>query len=308
MIEKLHRKLLRFRPYFLLMRPLYRYSLPGFGGVKIAAVLRFLFYGMQKSSLTNRAAAVSFKFFMALFPGIIVLISLIPFVPIENFQKNILQFFAETIPEQIYPLFKDTLNDIIKTRKNGVLGIGLLVTFFFSTNGMNGLMKAFNDSALITETRKPLKQRGIAILLTFFLVIFLFSAVASIILHKNALGWLYKAGYINAYWKTYLLQFKWLNVYLLFYLITSAIFYLAPARTMRWNFFSPGAFLTTLFSVFFTFLISLYINNFNSFNQVYGLLGSFPIILIWFFLNSLAVLIGFELNLAIKNAVMKGKE
>lgn len=281
---------------------LYGIRLPGFAGLPLLYVLEFFIRGAQKSSLTNRAAAVSFKFFMAIFPGIIFLMTIIPYIPIANFHQKLLISIEGFIPEQVYPMIEQAVVDVVKTRKTGLLSLGFFIALFFSTNGMNGMMKAFNESAFITETRKPLKQRGVAFLLTLSSVITLILTVIFLVLSNRwMLDW-YREYDMSKTWYNILLSLKWLPVFIVLYFLMATIFYLAPSKSMRSNFFSTGALASTLFSILFTYLISVYINNFNSYNKIYGVLGTFPIILIWIFLNSLSLIIGFELNVSIRHA------
>lgn len=299
--KNLHRRLLRWPPYLALLKTLDRIILPGFKGISLWEMLNFLIQGIRKTSLTNRAAAVSFKFFMAIFPGLIFLLSILPYLP-SNFTDGLLLSLEEVMPGQIFSLFESTIEDLLKNRQTGLLSLGFLLAAFFSTNGMVGLMKAFNESAFITETRKAFKQRLIAIALTFLGVLFLLITITVITLSRNVIVYMYDEGLIGLGTQNFLLFFKWVVVYMLFFFMIATIFYFAPARNMRWNFFSPGATVSTLFSLVFTIGISIYIRNFNNYNQVYGVLGTFPVILIWIFLNALALLIGFELNISLRSA------
>lgn len=265
-------------------------------------VLEFFLHGVQKSSLTNRAAAVSFKFFMALFPGVIFLMTIIPYIPITDFHQKLLVTIEGIIPEQVYPMVEQTVVDVVKRRQTGLLSLGFFIAMFFSTNGMNGLMKAFNESAFITETRKPLKQRGIAILLTMFGILTLITMVAFLVVSNRIITAYFREGLMSRTWFHTWLSLKWIPVFVILYFLMATIFYFAPSRNMRSRFFSTGALASTLFSILFTYLITVYINNFNNYNKIYGVLGAFPVILIWIFLNALAILIGFELNVTIRHA------
>lgn len=279
-----------------------RIHLPGFAGMSLGEVLRFYAKGIQKSSLTNRAAAVSFKFFIALFPGLIFILTLIPYIPIPNFHQRLIIAIEDFIPSEIYPLLKKTIVDIIQDRKTGLLSLGFFFATFFSTNGMNGLMKAFNDSAYITETRSPLRHRWVAFWLTLFTIFTLLFSIIFLVLSNKILLNLLHSHQIPSFLFSLLSMLKWLTVFIVVFFYVATIFYFAPAPSMRWRYFSAGALVSTIFCILFTYLISVYINNFNSYNKVFGLLGTFPIILIWMFLNSLSLIIGFELNVSIRHA------
>lgn len=294
-------------PVEQILKLLNRIHLPGFAGMPLGEVLRFYAMGIQKSSLTNRAAAVSFKFFMALFPGLIFILTLIPYIPIPNFHHRLIIAIEGFIPAEIYHLLEKTIIDIIHDRKTGLLSLGFIIAAFFSTNGMSGLMKAFNDSAFITETRSPLRHRWVALWLTLFAIFTLIFSTAFLVLSNKFLVGLLKAHYISKLVFSLLSMVKWLIVFTVVFFYVATIFYFAPAPSMRWRYFSAGALLSTLFCILFTYLISVYINNFNNYNKLFGVLGSFPIILVWMYLNSLSLIIGFELNVSIRHAEARKK-
>jgi membrane protein len=102
-----------------------------------------------------------------------------------------------------------------------------------------------------------------------------------------------------------LLSSKWLVIFFLFYLVIAALFYFAPVHHLRHSFFSPGSIASTLCAILFTYLFTIYINNFSNYNKIYGILGMFPILLIWIWLNIVSLLIGFELNVSIVTAKKK---
>lgn len=284
------------------LKLLNRIHLPGFAGMPLGEVLRFYAMGIQKSSLTNRAAAVSFKFFMALFPGLIFFLTLIPYIPIPNFHQRLIIAIEGFIPGEIYPLLEKTIIDIIHDRKTGLLSLGFIIAVFFSTNGMNGLMKAFNDSAFITETRSALRHRWVAFWLTLFAIFTLVFSIAFLVLSNRLLVNLLQGHHISPFVFSLLSIVKWLIVFVVVFFYVATIFYFAPAPSMRWQYFSAGALVSTIFCILFTYFISIYIHNFNSYNKIFGILGTFPIILVWMFLNSLSLIIGFELNVSIRHA------
>lgn len=298
---KLREKIRQYIPVEQFLRLLNRIVLPGFAKIPLGEIFRFYAMGIQKSSLSNRAAAVSFRFFMALFPGLIFLITLIPYIPIPDFSNKLMLGIEQILPSELFTLLEKTIKDAVHDRKTGLLSIGFVTAVFFATNGMNGLMQAFNDSAFITETRSVFRHRLAAFLLTVFAFLtFVIGLFLLVYINRTLIHWL-KLKYISHLIFTLLSFLKWSVLTTLIYFYVATIFYFAPSRSMRWNYFSVGALVSTLFCILFTFLTSVYIDNFSKFNQIFGLLGSFPIVLIWMFLNSLSLLIGFELNVSIRH-------
>lgn len=286
----------------------FRFYPPGFRGISFGEVFNFYLSAIKDSSVFERAYSASFKFFMALFPGLIFLMTVIPFLPFDNFHKQILTTLEEFIPWQIYQLVEQTFIDVIKRKNTGLLSLGFFIAMFFTTNGMNGLMRAFNDSALITYNVKRLKQRLKAMVLTFFLIVVLFITVLFIVYSSKYFYVIYKNGYVsNGIYKLLLLT-KWVGLFGILYLSIATIFFFSPSKKIRHSFFSPGALASTFCIILFTFLFTFYIDNFSNYNKIYGILGTFPILLIWIFLNVLSMLIGFELNISIIIALKNKRE
>lgn len=279
---------------------LFNMKLPGFSGMTNEEVFRFFIKGLKKGAIGTRAAAATYKFFMALFPGVIFLLTLIPYIPIPNFHHKLLISAEGIIPAEIFPLIEKTLVDTVINKKSGILSLGILFTMYFATNGMNGLMQAFNASAFITETRKPFKQRLVAIFFTFFLIFVMMFVVA----FMTFIGW------IKSHYRDHLFDVtvvfinigQWLFIFSVIYFAIATIFYYAPSRTMRWSYFSAGAFSSTIIVILASIGISIYITYFSTYNKVYGILGTIPLILIWINLIVYSLLIGFELNVSIRYA------
>jgi membrane protein len=275
---------------------------PGFKGLSVGEVYDFYAIALRDSSVLERAYSASFKFFMGLFPGLIFLMTLIPMLPIPNFQTSLLISLEGIIPAKIFPLVEQTVIDVIKNKNTGLLSIGFLVTMVFSTGGMNGIMRAFNDSALIHDDRKPLKQRLYAAGLTFFGFFVLIAMITFIILTNKYLLSMRNLQYISESVYHILLSSKWLVIFFMIYLVIATLFYFAPAKHLRHSFFSPGSIASTLCAILFTYLFTIYINNFSNYNKIYGILGTLPLLLVWIFLNIVSLLIGFELNVSIMSA------
>ncbi len=278
---------------------------PGFKGLSVGEVYDFYAVALSDGAVLERAYSASYKFFLGLFPGLIFIMTLIPMLPIPNFQTSLLVNLESIIPEKIFPLVEQTVIDVIKKKNTGLLSLGFLVTLIFSTGGMNGIMRAFNDSALMNEDRKPLKQRFYALCLTLFGFVILVAMISFMIITNTYLLKLRMHESISDSWYHILLSSKWVVIFFLIYVVIATLFYFAPARHLRHSFFSPGSFASTFCAILFTYLFTIYINNFSNYNKIYGILGTLPMLLVWIWLNIVSLLIGFELNVSIMSAKKK---
>jgi membrane protein len=283
-------------------------SLPGFYGRSIYEVVEFFINGVKKGSLTTRASSVAFNFVLAMFPGIIFLFTLIPYIPIENFQNEVLNLFENILPHNAYGFLESTLKDIVLQKNWGFLSFGALASLFFSMNGIHALIGAFNDTYHEIDTRSWLTQRLMSIALVFILVSLITIATMLIISSKSVLNTLVEQNILEINITYYLIiTGKWV-ITIAFHLIAiSFLYYFAPAKKRHWRFLSPGSIMATFLSIMASIIFSMFINHFGQLNKLYGSMGTMMVVLIWTYFNSLALIIGFELNASISNAQLQQK-
>lgn len=278
-------------------------SLPGFEKVPIYDVILFFLKGFQKGALVTRASAIAFNLIIAILPSTIFLFTLIPFLPIPNFQTEVLLLFENILPENVYALVEATLIDVITQRSHGLLFFMFLATMIFSTNGVHALINAFNVSLHTFDTHSWLAQRVVSLIFVFILVSLLGTAAILILFSKIAINYLTELQLFDRN-ITYILIImgKWIIVLALLFFAISFLYYLSLAKRTKWKFFSAGSTLATILFVVSSLGFSAFVNNFGQFNKLYGSLGTLIVILLWLYFNSISLLIGFELNVSIKTA------
>lgn len=272
-------------------------TFPGFRGLPIYYVARSFIYGLTSENPIDRAAAMTFKFFMGIFPGILFLCTLIPLIPIEGFQDKLLHSYEEIIPPQVNELLHHTVDQVVNQTNTGLMSVSFLVAFFFSTNGIVGMIKAMNSSANISENVTKIRLKAIGILM-FIMSITAASIVLIIYVGKLISRIIEKYG-INTNPQTWIYSLRLALLYAIILLIISMIYYLAPAKKFRVGFISPGAFVACNLSIASSVILATFFSNFDRYNTLYGTIGSIPIFLIWIFINCLVLLAGFELNASI---------
>jgi membrane protein len=274
--------------------------LPGFGGVPISHVINFVIKGFRKGVLVTRASSIAFNLLMALLPASIFLFTLIPFIPIPNFQEEVLKLFENFLPANAFNYLETTIIDIVTHKSGGLLLIMFFATIIFSTNGIHAVIHAFVVSAHTFKTRSWFNQRKISIVLLTIVVIMISTAGFLVIFGKIAVNRLVELHIIKRNLVIYLLIFlKWIMIILLLFFAISSLYYLAPAKRTDFKFFSPGSTLATILFILSSLGFSAYVNNFGPYNKLYGSIGTLMVILLWLYLNSIAILLGFELNVSI---------
>jgi len=304
------KKISRFKQNFLkwrLVRSILVFSkkiiVPGFDGMPLYDVARFFIHGILQGSITSRASSIAFSFFLAIFPMIIVFFTLIPFIPIQDFQISLFHFINNVIPDQAEPLITSTMTDIIHRPRGQLLSVTFLLTIIFATNGFDSIIDAFNNTVHTIETRSWIKQKLISILLFFLISIILIISIVLLTSGTIFLEYLVEKHILTSLITVYLLEAgKWVVLLAMFFFTISFIYYLAPARSSKFRFISAGSSLATVLTAIATVGFNFYVSNFSSYNALYGSIGTLLIVLIWIYFNAIILLIGFELNASIREA------
>lgn len=283
-------------------------TFPGLDGMALYDVMVFFWKSIVDGALSTRASAIAFSFFMALFPAIIFLFTLIPYIPIENFQEELFLLIKDMVPENAFMAIEETVQDILTQQRGDLLSLGFFMALIFSTNGFASMMTAFDASLHSFERRTWLGQRLIALLLLAILSVLLTIAIALITYGQVFLNYLVNNGYLKDHFLFYVLTFgKWIVILFLFFIANSFLFYLAPAKKTKWRFISAGGTLSTILCIITFVGFSYYINNFGQYNKLYGSIGTLLVIMLLMYLISMILLVGFELNASISEAVKHSK-
>ncbi len=305
----LHSHLKRFLFYRQFILFTKRVSFPGFQGESIYNVMHFFFKQILDEDLNMRASALAFDFFIALFPAIIFLFTLIPFIPINDTKDEVLKFFEQILDKATFETIKVTINDILRKKHSGVLSFGFALALYFASSGFFSLMKLFNKYSHTKETRTFVKQRIVSIFLALFFSVLIISSVVLITAGEWGTQWLLSHHLIKGKTVvTVLTVVRWIISIALFFTTISSIFYFAPSKKHKWNFISTGSTLAVILSLLSTILFSYYVNNFASYNKIYGSIGTLIVVLLLIQFNCMIIQIGFELNVSIENAVLKARK
>jgi membrane protein len=278
-------------------------SLPGLQKVPVYDVGVFYANGIANGAIGVRASGISFSFFMALFPSIIFLFTLIPFVPIPNFQAELMRLISQVLPSNTFQVIENTIVDVTTNKRGSLLSFGFLAAMFFSTNGVSAMIASFNASANSFESRKWLSMRLIAIVLVFIVFVLITVATGLIIFGKSILNAFVSHGFIQSgFSQVIFITGQWIVVLVFILLTLSFLYYYAPSKRSAFRFFSPGAIMATILIVLATLVFSYYLGHFGRYNKIYGSIGTLLALLIWLNLNSFVLLMGFELNVSVQNA------
>lgn len=271
--------------------------------VSLADIVTILVEKILLYNIDQRATAVAYNFTLAVFPATLFLFTLIPYIPIENMEVQIMGFMRDAMPEPLYEFAATTIYDIISRKQGGILSFGFILALITATNGMGALMTAFNTADQASENRGYFKTKGIAIMLTIMLSFVLFLAVLIIIVGGFLVDWLHDTIFLRDSFTVFLLDVVRYGVMFATFTLAVAIIYrFAPKINHGWRFFNLGAIISSFLLIASTYGFSFYLSHFGSYNKLYGSIGTIIALMIWFYLVALLLIFGFELNLSIWRA------
>ncbi len=275
-------------------------SFPGFDRVPIFNVLVFFFRGIRDGRVISRAEAVSFNLVLALFPAILFIFTLIPIIPIDNFQNDLLLMIQSILPASTYVVVQRIIEDIITIKHGGLLSFGFGFALIFSTNGIVALIDAFNVSIHVEESRSWVMKKVVAFVLMVILVSLITIGVSLMTITHRLMDFLVVKELIVQGWLYYIVNIgKWIVILGVFYFAYSFLYYWGPSKKSQYRFISAGASLATVLSIIITTGFGFYIDHFSRYNALYGSIGTLPIIMLMILCYALAIIIGFELNIGI---------
>lgn len=280
-------------------------KIPGYVGFTIYDLLEMYVLGIVRGALTSRAGSIAFSFFMALFPFLLFVLNLIPFIPqilsIDNFDLVLLQFIEALLPADTHSFFTSIFQDIQNKPRGGLLSSVFILSILLSANGVNAIFTSFEVSYHVKEIRNVFKQYlyalGVSILLALLLLIAVAGFIYFKILFQNVLpetiDWVIWAQNI------FFIALALFSI--------SILYYYGTIDGKVTKFFSPGGFMTTFLFIISTYLFGIYVEKFSNYNQLYGSIGALLIFMLFSWINSIVLLLGFELNATLRVLKKKSK-
>ena len=275
------------------------------GNLSLYKFLKIFTHNIQEDEIMDRANGVAYNFILAIFPAIIFLFTLIPYISNyfpEITTGSIMKFLSEIMPPSMYQVASETVLDIVSNQRGGLLTLGFFLALFLSTNGVTSLMKAFNACYKTVDRRSFFRTRLTAFGLTLMLVIALLSAVTLLIVGQIAIE--YATSHLSdfshlrfdKYSIYFLLALRFFVIFAVFFIAISCIYFFGPAVHYNWRFFSIGSVIATLAGLGLSYGFSFYVTNFGSYNKVYGSIGALIALMVWIQLLTVVLLFGYEIN------------
>src|SRR5574344_31913 len=301
------RKLLYWRPVRNTLHVSRLIIVPGFQGVPVFDAIYFFCNGLVKGALNQRAASLAFHFFLALFPMLLFFITLLPYIPIDSLYLQLYSFLFDILPFDVYDSVASTIDGILLKKHGGLMSIGFISSVYVASSGINAMILSFNTSSHNLKKRPWWKRRLLSIALVAAIGIGMILSFALIVGSKSVFTYLHTHGIIERHYFFIILKLiKWALLITTVYLMFVVLYYYAPINKKNFKFFSAGASLATVMFLLATGGFNLYIKYFSHYNALYGSIGALIIFMLWIYMVSFILLIGFEFNASIDEAINEG--
>ncbi|WP_310555431.1 YihY/virulence factor BrkB family protein [Flavobacterium sp.] len=271
-------------------------------GLSLYELLEFYIAGIVQGALAYRAAAISWSFFMALFPFALFILNLIPYIPIEGFQEDFLFFVSDAVPPNTYEAIETIIKDILHNSYKGLLSSGFILSVFLMTNGVNAVMSGFETSQHIVVKRKYFRQYFVALCISLLLSFILIVAVASIIIFEVFIQKTIIQDVLSSRIsdKISLIQFgRYIFVLALIIFAIAILFRFGIKQTKKRAFITIGTVFTTILIIVTSYFFGIWVVKFSKYNELYGSIGTLLIVMFYLWINCMILLLGFELDAAI---------
>ncbi len=300
-MEKIKENISKFRLFLgrifnSILNVVRKIKLPGLQGLSLYDVLDMYITGIIKGAIASRASAISYSFFMSLFPFLLFVLNLMAVVPFIDYQNDVLPFLSRFFPANTLDVIQDTIANIFEKKRVGLLSTSFVFSMFLMANGVNALFSGFEFSYHTQKNTNFIKQYLNSLWVALLLALFLFLAVITIpitevyIAHK-----LSEKGLLSNELFTITIV-KYIIITIMFYTITAMFYYYGSPEKNPRKFFTPGATLSTILFLVATYFFGIYVENFAQYNELYGSIGAILILMLYIWLNSNIILLGYELN------------
>lgn len=277
-----------------------RIKVPGFKGMSLFEITSFVVNEASKDAIYTRANSVAFSFFIAIFPTIIFLFTLIPYLSgTQNFIQVISDSTQNILPKNAHDYLFEVIDGVANTDRGGLRYVGAILALFFASSGMLTLMNGFDKNYTVFKKRGILLKRLIAVYLTILMTaLFLFSFLL-IVFGKQLIGLGIEYFGLENYASTTFFITRIIGIATIFYLGITLIYRLGPSLIHKVPFWNPGAILATVFSLLSSFGFAFFVNNFGRYNEIYGSIGALIVIMVWLQINAYIIVVGFEFNTSV---------
>ncbi|WP_113929658.1 YihY/virulence factor BrkB family protein [Bacillus sp. P14.5] len=262
------------------------------GGVK--GFFKKLFQKITDGDVTGLAAQLAYFFLLSLFPLLIFMVTLIPYLPVE--QGDILNVIRDFAPGETMDMIQSTLNEVMSNRNTGLLSFSIIATVWSASNGMNAIVKSLNDAYEVEETRSFIVTRLMSIVLTIAMIfVFVIALLLPVFGRQIGLFLFSQFGFSDQF-LTIWGAIRWAISPIILFIVFVGLYFIAPSKKIKCLSAVPGAVFAALGWVGASLAFSYYVSNFGNYSATYGSIGGIIVLMIWFYLTGIIIMIGGHIN------------
>lgn len=276
--------------------------LPGFQGIPFVTVMRLFGKSLVKGILFQRAAAMTYRFFITCIPMAMAIFSILSFMG-ENMQHHVLNAFRFVIPHYAWPVADQMINEVLSRQNGSLVWIFLAMGLYFAVIAINSFLNSLRSSYYEVPTRNLFKQLFLSLQIFFIFVAMVCVIIMIFVLTSRLLQ------YIDAYtlrnavlYSNAVSVLRWLLIFAAIYLLISTLYYFVPADKANYRFFSAGSSLATILLVILLSVVDIYFSDFADYNFIFGSMGALITVLLWIYWDAIVILACFDLNVSIAEA------
>lgn len=277
-----------------------RIKLPWLHGLSLYDLLDLYFIGVIEGAISYRASAIAWSFFMALFPFMLFILNLIPYIPIDGFQDDFMGFVQQSVPPTTYDAIYKIINDILHNSHSGLLSTGFLMAILLMTNGVNAILGGFESGhhVHVTLKRKFFRQYFVALALSILLSLVLIITVAVIVIFEVLIQKTKIQDVLSD--NIPLIEMgRYIFVILMILMATSLLFKYGIKREKKRKLISIGSVFTTILIIISSYFFGIWVVKFSKYNELYGSIGTLLVVMFYIWINCMILLLGFDLNASI---------
>jgi membrane protein len=278
------------------------------GGVSLTELGRRVWHEVQEDNCLGQGAQLAFYLIFAAFPFLLFLATLLAYIPIPNLMDRIIEYLTVLLPGDAINLVRDNVRELVSNQKGGLLSLGIIAAVWTSSSAFVAIMDSLNRAYGVQEGRPFWKVRGIAILMTLGISVFIAVSMVLLIFGPQIGGWVASRVGLGAAFETAWNILRWPVIVVLLILAMALIYDFAPDVEQKWKWITPGSVFAVIVTIAASLGFSFYVNNFGSYNQTYGSIGTVIVLLTWLYLVGVVILVGGEINSVIEHASPEGKD
>ena len=263
------------------------------------------------NDFSGMAAEMGFMLMLGIFPAMLFLMSVFGWMGKKSFINPVLLFLSNVMPENAMNLIRTVLKEVmIFSRGDVVAIIGIVVTLFLTSNAVAVVLKGLNRAYKVEETRSFIYTRILSVVMVFVNTLMLFLSINLIIFGKFIVNFLVTYGEISHTFEITLLTLRWPVAFLVLYFMAFINYYILPDlkgdEKLKRKSALPGTLFFCVFWLIGSWGFSIYVNNLQTYNRVYGTIGAFAVLMVWLYYTSILLLIGGEINSQVYNKLDAG--